>query len=133
MLLDDSSQLYAKISSSIITKSGSHDQDIGQIDQEKSDPEMRRADAETHHRTENWKIERKLKEKLAMWVVAMVTIYLTSVIAILFVILFSEENNLEDSVLITLLTTTTINVLGLPYLIIKSLFGSDKDQEKLQN
>ena len=63
----------------------------------------------------------------------MVTIYLTSVIAILFVILFSEENNLEDSVLIALLTTTTINVLGLPYLIIKSLFGSDKDQEKLQN
>ena len=90
------------------------------------DIELRKA--KTHHQTENWKIERKLKEKLAMWVVAMVTIYLAAVSYILY-----KQQPLSDEVLIALLTTTTINVLGLPYLIIKSLFGSDKEQEKLQN
>ena len=39
--------------------------------------------------------------------------------------------SLSDNVIIALLTTTTINILGLPYMIIKSLFPSNSKEKQL--
>lgn len=69
--------------------------------------------------------ELNLKKGICGWVKWVVSIYLGFIAIILF-ILVCGIGNLENSVIIALLTTTTINILGLPLMIIKSLFPSKK-------
>lgn len=69
--------------------------------------------------------EIQLKEEICYWVKWVVSIYLAVVGFILFVLIFGE-GKLESSVTIALLTTTTINILGLPWLIIRSLYPSKR-------
>ena len=69
--------------------------------------------------------EIQLKEEICYWVKWVVSIYLAVVGFILFVLVFGE-GKLESSVIIALLTTTTINILGLPWLIIRSLYPSKR-------
>ena len=59
----------------------------------------------------------KLKTEITYWTLIIVTFYIGFI-----GIKVGLTPNLSDSVLIALLTTTTINVLALPYLIIKELF-----------
>ena len=61
----------------------------------------------------------KLKRKAFYWIRGLVPIYL--IVTFIFLGL-SQKIGLSDAVVITLLTTTTTNIIGLPYLIIKSLF-----------
>lgn len=71
-----------------------------------------------------------LQKEICYWVRWVVSIYLAVVGFILLVLLFGE-GNLDTSVIIALLTTTTINILGLPWLIIRSLFPpEEKSKEK---
>ena len=58
---------------------------------------------------------------LVLWVKYVVSLWLSGV---LFVVAFNTifQLNLSDSVLITLLTTTTVNILGLAYIVLKGLF-----------
>ena len=70
--------------------------------------------------------ELKLKKGICVWVKWVVSIYLIF-IAYILLLLVLNEGKLESSVVIALLTTTTINILGLPYMIIKSLFPAKKD------
>lgn len=62
-----------------------------------------------------------LKKGICSWVKVVVSIYLFFVASILLSITVGGYY-LSDNVAIALLTTTTINILGLPYIIIKSLF-----------
>lgn len=60
---------------------------------------------------------------LSQWATAVVTVWLMMVLMIL-----SFNSNclkLNDSVLIMLLGTTTLNVLGLSYIVLKGLFGNN--------
>ena len=66
-----------------------------------------------------------LKQKIYEWVKWIVSLYLTYVAIILAILMFGG-GQLSDHVIIALLTTTTINILGLPWLIIRSLFVSKK-------
>jgi hypothetical protein len=59
----------------------------------------------------------KLKESSFKWVLCVVSIYL-----IFIGIIISQSLPLSDNVLITLLTTTTINIIALPRFIIRNLF-----------
>lgn len=70
--------------------------------------------------------ELELKKGICNWVKWVVTIYLIF-IAIIVLALTAGIGQLNDNVIIALLTTTTINILGLPYMIIKSLFPSKKE------
>ena len=70
--------------------------------------------------------ELKLKKGICVWVKWVVSIYLIF-IAYILLLLVLNEGKLESSVVIALLTTTTINILGLPYMIIKSLFPEKKN------
>ena len=72
------------------------------------------------------KQEIDLKSSICVWVMRIVSVYLFF-IAYILLLLVLNEGKLESSVVITLLTTTTINILGLPYLIIKSLFPEKKN------
>lgn len=73
--------------------------------------------------------ELTLKKVICNWVQWLVNLYLIFVASII-LFLGLEIAKLNDSVIIALLTTTTINILGLPYMIIKSLFPSMKEKDK---
>jgi hypothetical protein len=66
----------------------------------------------------------ELKKLICRWVKWVVSIYLIFIAGIIGRITY--EKGLSDPVLIALLTTTTINILGLPLMIILSLFPSKK-------
>jgi hypothetical protein len=72
----------------------------------------------------------KLKQGICFWVKRVVSIYLVFIAGIICCVLYNK--GLSDSVLIALLTTTTINILGLPLMIIVSLFPNKKQiKEKM--
>ncbi|MDR2004872.1 MAG: hypothetical protein LBQ74_17765 [Prevotella sp.] len=66
--------------------------------------------------------ERKL---LSHWVIGVVSIWLLLVVAILCLNRLLDFK-LSDTVLCMLLGTTTINILGLAYIVLKGLFDSKK-------
>lgn len=77
------------------------------------------------------KQELELKETICTWVIITVSVYLITVFSLIVIatVVFPYRHltaNLSDNVLITLLTTTTVSLIGLPTLIIKSLFPSKK-------
>ena len=72
------------------------------------------------------KSELELKKGICVWVKWVVSVYLIF-IAYILLLLVLDEGKLESSVVIALLTTTTINILGLPYMIIKSLFPEKRN------
>jgi hypothetical protein len=72
------------------------------------------------------KSELELKKGICVWVKWVVSVYLIF-IAYILLLLVLNEGKLESSVVIALLTTTTINILGLPYMIIKSLFPEKRN------
>jgi hypothetical protein len=89
----------------------------------KKDEDLRKKKLENDI-TEN---ELTLKKGICCWVKWVVSLYLLFIASIL-IILVLKIGELEKGVIIALLTTTTINILGLPLMIIKSLFPSKKKQ-----
>lgn len=69
-----------------------------------------------------YKQDMKHRDKLVEWVIGLVSFW------VLIVVMIVIKTDLSDAVIITLLSTTTINILGLPYIILKGLFG-DKDKK----
>lgn len=67
----------------------------------------------------------RFRKHLANWVMAIVPCWLFLVIIILFFYGFNLIK-LQIEVLITLLATTTINVLGLAYIVLKGIFPESK-------
>ena len=60
---------------------------------------------------------------LAIWVVAATSLWLIVVLIIIFFCGFSFMGfHLSDTVLTVLLSTTTLNVLGLPFIVLKGFF-----------
>ena len=79
--------------------------------------------------------ELEFKATICNWVIKTVSNYLITVFALIvtstvFFPIFKLETGLSDQVLITLLTTTTVSLIGLPTLIIKSLFPSKNKDDK---
>lgn len=60
-----------------------------------------------------------LREKFAKWVKFLISIWLCIILSI---VVFHKNLCLSDSVLIALLSTTTINILGLCAIILRGLF-----------
>jgi hypothetical protein len=65
-------------------------------------------------------LDTKLRVGLARWIQWLISIWLLLVMAVLVLSMFCGR--IESSVLIALLTTTTVNILGLPFIILKGLF-----------
>lgn len=90
--------------------------DLGISDLKKSkraDPDRRRFDQDTD--TRYW---------LAIWVAVVATLWLVFVSSFL---IFGHYE-LDKSILIALLCTSTANVLGLPYVVLHGLFDRDKKE-----
>lgn len=62
----------------------------------------------------------KDRSNLAYWTFGIITGWLFFVLVLLFF------KKLPDSVFITLLTTTTVNIIGLPAIVLRGYFTSDK-------
>ncbi len=78
---------------------------------------------ERRYKNERYREDTKSRKKLAYWAASVVTVYLILV----FIILFINHKCilLSDSVLMMLLGTTTVNVLGLMYIVLKGYFKID--------
>ena len=67
----------------------------------------------------------RFRKHLARWVMCIIPLWLIAVITII-VLCGIGFINLEKEVLITLLATTTANILGLAFVLLKGLFGDIK-------
>lgn len=107
---------------SIFKKSPKNQQNNLRDKKWKQDLEARQHELEAAS-LENLKKENdiELKKGICNWVKIVVSIYLIFV-ATFIIIVACQKFIFSDAALITLLTTTTINILALPYMIIKSLF-----------
>ena len=65
-----------------------------------------------------------LRKLFSYWAIILLSLWLVFVT----IILWEEQrrNGLSDTVLITLLSTTTINLISIPYIIVKNLFSKNK-------
>lgn len=63
--------------------------------------------------------------RLSWWVIAVDSVWLAAVLSIL--ALNGGYLHLNDAVLVTLLATTTANVLGLAFIVLKGLFSNGRD------
>ncbi len=111
-------------SNATLNKEPIHPKIPNAFDLQKKDEELRRKKIENDI-SEN---ELALKKGIYFWVKWVVTIYL-SFVAITILALFTGFGSLSDNVVIALLSTTTINILGLPYMIIKSLFPNKNNSK----
>lgn len=63
----------------------------------------------------------KLRSRLSLWAFLILSVWIISVIVILF---FNEAVFcISDNVLITLLSTTTINIIGIVLIVMKDIFN----------
>ena len=75
---------------------------------------------------DRYKSDTKDRKWLAEWSSTIVSLWMFIVICI--VINNHRYAKLSDSVLITLLTTTTVNVLGLMYIVLRGHFGNSSNK-----
>lgn len=62
----------------------------------------------------------KNRSVLALWTFRIISVWLIAVVALL------GFNFLSNAVCITLLTTTTINIIGLPAIVLRGYFAAEK-------
>lgn len=70
--------------------------------------------------TKRYAQDTKLRTNLTRWVQWLIPAWLALVMAVLIMSMFCGD--IDSSVLIALLTTTTVNIIGLPYIVLKGLF-----------
>ncbi len=114
-----------------------------------------RRQAEELHQTEIERLERKaevlrqenekqniaLRRKLFIWVMVVVSVWLSVIACFMLKLLFvgieskGDYSVMDPNIVITLLATTTVNIIGLPLVITQSLFKKENlsKDEKVQN
>lgn len=82
--------------------------------------------------TERYKDTSQLRRHTGYWVMIVVSQWLFVVICLV-ILVGLKSLELNDSVIITLLGTTTVNIIGLPYVLLKGLYPQDKEISKLSD
>ena len=82
--------------------------------------------------TERYKDTSQLRRHTGYWVMIVVSQWLFVVICLV-ILVGLNSLELNDSVIITLLGTTTVNIIGLPYVLLKGLYPQDKEISKLSD
>lgn len=79
--------------------------------------------------TERFLQDTKQRKQLVVWMMVVISVWL---LCTLFIVTFNSllHFNISDTVLTVLLATTTANVLGLPIIILKDLFGRGYSKKK---
>lgn len=119
MDIDDSFLNNAKFDSNAIPKNIPNDT-LENVD----DMSMRQ------QRKERFSQDTRFRRHLANWVMIIVPAWLMSVVVLIYLHGYNTLD-LDKEVLITLLATTTVNVLGLAYIVLKGIFP--KNQNSILN
>nr|DAN71207.1 MAG TPA: hypothetical protein [Caudoviricetes sp.] len=82
--------------------------------------------------TERYKDTSQLRRHTGYWVMIVVSQWLFVVICLV-ILVGLRSLELTDSVIITLLGTTTVNIIGLPFVLLKGLYPQDKEISKLSD
>lgn len=82
--------------------------------------------------TERYKDTSQLRRHTGYWVMIVVSQWLFIVICLV-ILVGLKSLKLNDSVIITLLGTTTVNIIGLPFVLLKGLYPQDKEISKLSD
>lgn len=94
---------------------------------EESDPDLLPlGEAIARVTLDRYKQDTKWRDLLAKWVVWVTSGWMFIILVILFIEGFCGTFDLEKEVLITLLATTTANVLGLPLIVLRGIFPEGK-------
>ena len=94
---------------------------------EESDPDsLPLGEAIARVTLQRYKQDTKWRSRLAWWVVIVTSIWMSTILAILLIEGGYSTFDLEKEVLITLLATTTANVLGLPLIVLRGIFSEGK-------
>ena len=75
---------------------------------------------------DRYKQDTKWRDRLAWWVIGVTSGWMLIILIILVIKGFCSTFDLEKEVLITLLATTTANVLGLPLIVLRGIFSEGK-------
>lgn len=104
-----------------------YDYDVNAIPENLADDTLRNIDDKSmrDQRKARFSQDTRFRKHLANWVMAIVPCWLLLVVIILFLEGF-DLLHLHTEVMITLLATTTINVLGLAYIVLKGIFPESK-------
>ena len=104
-------------------------QEIQEGNNSQPDPDGVELGEQIKLKLERYQQNTEYRSLLAIWTMIVVTVWLIIVIGIL---LFDTDccgkQKLSDSVLIALLGTTTLNVLGLSYIVLKGYFASSEKE-----
>ena len=83
-------------------------------------------------RLERYADTSSLRRRTAKWVMWIVSLWLTAVIVVL-VCAGLEWVTLSNRVLIALLTTTTVNILGLPLVVLRGLYPKEEEIDQIND
>ena len=72
-----------------------------------------------------YKQDTKFRRHLSVWVMIIVPVWMILVLVIVFFNGF-RLTDLSDTAMVALLSTTTVNVLGLAYIVLKGIFPESK-------
>lgn len=79
-------------------------------------------------RNERYQEDTKHRKNLTIWAAVVVSVWLMAVLSILFILAFHEKEGiaprLSDTVMVALLSTTTLNVLGMMVIVLRGLFDN---------
>jgi hypothetical protein len=78
-----------------------------------------------HHQIDSEEHNHRIKSKkvFSYWVFVIMTAYLLFVCIVVGIFLYHNPNS--STVMITLLTTTTANIIGLPWVTLRGIFNTD--------
>lgn len=83
-------------------------------------------------RLERYADTSSLRRRTAKWVMWIVSLWLAAVIVVL-VCAGLEWITLSNRVLIALLTTTTVNILGLPLVVLRGLYPKEEEIDQIND
>ena len=124
--LKNSEEKNLIISDQKIIKKNSSKQEQQTINQKFEQLNLKKAEHDFDRAKHDFEFEKKYKPRILHWSVAILIVYLVWLMGIItfdyFVHLDDATNRLSNSVIIALASSTAVAIVGLPSLIVKSLF-----------
>ena len=76
---------------------------------------------------ERYKQDTEFRHHLSVWVMWIVPVWMILVLLLVY-LTGKGKTELSDTTMVALLSTTTVNVLGLAYIVLKGIFPESKDK-----
>ena len=102
---------------------------MGETDWQGNNPYM--SDAKENQEIQRYVQDTKWRKFLCVWVMSVVSLWLIAVLILTFIYVLGQITT-SHSVMIALLATTTVNILGLAYIVLKGIFlFKEREKERI--